>query len=211
MDRHPHLLSRRPLRAPSIRPPRSEWAQGSTGDNEWMNFVPSRSRSRPTPPTATHNRRTVAGRPVHEAAHNAITDRVRLTGPRRDYRALDMGRYRVVRRRRVRCYGAGVMCGTAGTSCARVCRISDGLIGRLLRSISVVLLRKVLDTRGDGERGRWRPNRTVPVDDVGKNLDSWWYDVGVRCTHMVRPNRGPRCKKRSSTPPSRSGRQKRSR
>jgi hypothetical protein len=31
------------------------------------------------------------GRPVHEAAHNAITDRVRLTGPRRDYRALDKG------------------------------------------------------------------------------------------------------------------------
>jgi hypothetical protein len=28
-------------------------------------------------------------------AHNAITDRVRLTGPQRDYRALDMGRYRV--------------------------------------------------------------------------------------------------------------------
>ena len=39
-------------------------------------------------------RRTVARRPGERVAHNAISDRVRLTGPRRGYRVRDMGRSR---------------------------------------------------------------------------------------------------------------------
>ena len=44
-----------------------------------------------------HTRIEVCGLPRQQAAHNAITGRVCLTGPRRDYRALHLGRYRAVR------------------------------------------------------------------------------------------------------------------
>ena len=56
-----------------------------------------------------------------------------------------------------------------------------------------------------------RSSRCPYGDQFGKNLDSWWYDRGVRRTHPVRPTRGPECNQRSPPPPSRSGRQQRSR
>jgi hypothetical protein len=55
--------------------------------------------------------RTVAGVPVHELAHSAITDGVRLVGHRRDYRALDLGRDAAVSDGWRPGYGARVMGG----------------------------------------------------------------------------------------------------
>ena len=55
-------------------------------------------------PVPTHNkrppdiRRTVARRPGRQAAHNAITIRVRLASRRLDYRAPGKGRYRAAAR-----------------------------------------------------------------------------------------------------------------